>query len=224
MSIKKESVLRTMTEVAIFAALGYILDMLAGAIWKGVFPNGGSIGISMIAVFIIAFRRGPIAGIATGLIIGLLDIADGFYAIAGSFWGAFAQVALDYWLAYPLVGLCGLAKPLYDRAKSKNAKLGWLIAGCTFGGLMKLLSHFLSGYIFWGDPSGFCWPEFTSPALYSLAYNSAYMLPSIAITLAIVIIIQIKAPSLFESPDELYLRHASKKHAKKEVKEEEVNE
>ena len=82
----KNSVLRTMTEVAIFAALGFVLDMLAGAIWDPVFINGGSIGIALVCVFLISYRRGFVAGLATGLIMGLLDIADGFYSIASTPW------------------------------------------------------------------------------------------------------------------------------------------
>ena len=125
----KNSVLRTMTEVATFAALGFVLDMLAGAIWDPVFINGGSIGIALVCVFLISYRRGFVAGLATGLIMGLLDIADGFYSIASTPWRAFLQVALDYWIAYPLASLAGLFAPLFKKAESTNMKLTWLAVG-----------------------------------------------------------------------------------------------
>ena len=63
----------TLCEIGIFAALGFVLDELQGIIFKGVFPNGGSIGFAMIAVLIIAFRRRNVwPAVLTGLIIGLL--------------------------------------------------------------------------------------------------------------------------------------------------------
>ena len=68
---------KTIAEIAIFAALGYVLDMLAGIYSSPLFPNGGSLGIAMVCVFIISYRRGFLPGLITGLIMGLLDIADG---------------------------------------------------------------------------------------------------------------------------------------------------
>ena len=72
---------RTISEVGIFAALGFVFDELQGIIFKGVFPNGGSIGFAIIAVLIIAYRRGFIPALVTGLIMGLLDIASNAYII-----------------------------------------------------------------------------------------------------------------------------------------------
>ena len=98
----------------------------------------------MVAVFIVSYRRGPVAGILTGLIMGLLDLADGFYAIAGEWWKAFLHVALDYWLAYPLVGFAGFFASLYQKKKDKtSSRIVIVIAGCLVGGLLKFLSHYL---------------------------------------------------------------------------------
>ena len=47
---------RTICEIGIFAALGFVFDELQGAIFAGVFPSGGSIGFAMIAVLIIALQ------------------------------------------------------------------------------------------------------------------------------------------------------------------------
>ena len=64
---KSSVMIRTIVEVALFAALGFVFDELQGAVAKAIFPTGGSIGFAIIAVVIISFRRGPIAGFATGL-------------------------------------------------------------------------------------------------------------------------------------------------------------
>jgi len=192
-----------MTEIAIFAAIGYVLDFLAGAYSGPLFVNGGSIGIAMLAVLIVSFRRGPIAGVLTGLIMGLLDLADGFYALAGDFWKAFAQVALDYWIAYPLVGLAGLLKPLLKKDDGKAKKALIVGAGTLLGGLMKFLSHYLSGVLFWGDDrSSFAWDlSWMNKWVYSLVYNIAYMGPCILISGALLMLIAAFYPS-FLFPDD----------------------
>ena len=44
---KKASPVTLMAEIAIMAAAGFVLDKLSGAIFRGVFVNGGSIGIAV---------------------------------------------------------------------------------------------------------------------------------------------------------------------------------
>ena len=52
---EKVSITRLISEVAIFAAIGFILDEIKGVIAVS-FTSGGSIGIAMVAVLIIAYR------------------------------------------------------------------------------------------------------------------------------------------------------------------------
>lgn len=175
---------KTIAEIAIFAALGYVLDMLAGIYSSPLFPNGGSLGIAMVCVFIISYRRGFLPGLITGLIMGLLDIADGFYVVSGEAWYlAFLQVALDYWIAYPLVALCGLFTRFIKKAQNKKQMVLFIILGCVVGGLAKYMSHVLSGAIFWGSDSRlFAWSfkgTNINPWAYSFIYNIAYMGPDI---------------------------------------------
>ena len=178
---------KTIAEIAIFAALGYVLDMLAGIYSSPLFPNGGSLGIAMVCVFIISYRRGFLPGLITGLIMGLLDLADGFYVVSSAAWYmTFIQVALDYWIAYPLVALCGIFTHLIKHSKSKKEMILWLILGCVVGGFAKYMSHVLSGAIFWGsDSSTFAW-SFQGTSInawaYSFIYNIAYMGPDIVLS------------------------------------------
>jgi thiamine transporter len=108
--MKKNGVVATMAEIAIFSALGYVLDTVASLYSKPLFLNGGSIGIAMACIFFIAFRRGLLPGLATGLIIGLASTGvNGVYvAPIADTWmeGRSLQIALDYWLAYPLCRIC----------------------------------------------------------------------------------------------------------------------
>ena len=180
--------IRTICEVGIFAALGFIFDEIQGIIWGGVFPLGGSIGFAMIAVLIIAFRRGLFPALLTGLLMGLFDIATKVYIYHPM------QVFLDYIFPYMFVGLAGLFKPLFDKAQTKQSKIMWLLVGTLVGGLLKLLSHYLSGVIFFSDPEGFAWKFTKNAFLYSFIYNFAFTGPSILITAMLLIIVYLTAP------------------------------
>ena len=190
---KSSNMIRTIVEVALFAALGFVFDELQGSIAKAIFPNGGSIGFAIIAVVIISFRRGPIAGFATGLIMGLLDFSTGPYII--NIW----QVLLDYILPYAVVAAAGFFKPLFDKQEKKTNKIIILLVATLIGGLFKFSSHFLSGGIFFADY--ITWAEFNGqPWLYSLAYNMAAVGPSIVLTMMILVPLYLRAPKILEVP------------------------
>ena len=184
----------TICEIGIFAALGYVFDELQGILSKGLFINGGSIGFAMIAVLIIAFRRGWLPAILTGLIMGLLDIATSAYILHP------AQLLLDYILPYALVGLVGLLKPFFDGTSEKQSKIIWLIAGAVLGGMLKFLSHYLAGVIFWADPKNFAWNlNNMNPYLYCFIYNIAFIGPSIILTAVLLVIVFINAPKVLSN-------------------------
>lgn len=198
---------RTIAEIAIFSALGYVLDFLAGIYSSPLFPNGGSLGIAMVCVFIISYRRGFLPGLITGLIMGLLDIADGFYVVSGANpFMTFLQVALDYWLAYPLVGFAGLFARAAKNSGNKKQLIFYIILGCLLGGILKYMSHVLSGAIFWGsDASSFAWSfkdSAINPWAYSFIYNLAYMGPDIVLSTAITCILVSVWPKMLHPQDE----------------------
>ena len=190
---KNSDIIRTIVEVAIFAALGFVFDELQGAVAKAIFPTGGSIGFALIAVVIVSYRRGPIAGFFTGLIMGGLDFLTGPYIL--NFW----QVLLDYIFPYSVVAICGFFKPLFDNATIKRNKIIILLLGTLIGGLAKFTCHFLSGGIFFADY--ITWVEFKGqPWLYSLAYNMAAVGPSIVLTMILLVALYLRAPKVLEAP------------------------
>ena len=190
---KTTNTIRTMCEIGLFAAIGFALDELQGILSKGVFINGGSIGFAMIAVLIICYRRGWLAGIATGLIMGLLDIATSAYILHP------AQLALDYILPYALVGVAGCFKPLFDNAQEKKTKILFLVIGTIVGGIAKLVSHYLAGVIFWANPDYFAWGLNTMNVyLYCFIYNFAFIGPSIVLTGALLVTVYSSAPRILE--------------------------
>ena len=193
--------IRTISEVGIFAAIGYVLDELQGVLSKGLFINGGSIGFAMIAVLIIAYRRGWLPAILTGLIMGLLDIATSAYILHP------AQLLLDYILPYAVVGFVGFLKPMFDRSEQRKEKILWLISGAVIGGMLKFTSHYLAGVIFWADPNNFAWGlNGMNPYLYCFIYNIAFIGPSIILTAALLVAIMMRAPRVLTANEVIVQR------------------
>ncbi len=207
---------RVIAEIAILAALGFALDALQGGIWKGAFPNGGSIGLAMVPVFVIAYRRGLVAGVLCGFVLSLVNLLQGVYVInSGSLegWkstaGPYIQVLLDYIVTYPLVGVAGAFAGLYKNTTDKKMKVCWIIVGCVVGGMLKYLSHALAGIFFW---PGKLWG--VSGHAYSWLYNGLYSIPNIIVCTAIMVLIAVFYP-MFLNPDG--------KKAKNEEQEQEEN-
>lgn len=192
---------RVLAEIAIFAAIGFVLDVLQGGIWKGAFPNGGSIGFAMIPVFIICYRRGLIPGLLCGLILSIVQMLQGVYAINGaeySSWkstaGPAIQIILDYLLAYTVVGFAGCFAGLYKKAEG-NKKYVWIIVGVIVGGLLKYASHVISGGLFWITSASSTVSEAKFLGIandswgYSFLYNGFYCIPNIIISAVIMVVV-----------------------------------
>lgn len=184
---------REITEIAIFSAIAFALDVFQGGIFRGAFPNGGSIGIAMLPILFLCYRRGFKVGMISAIALTFLQMLGGVYAIASDWYLVLLQILLDYVLAYPAVAFAGI---FFKRFQNSSSKIKWLVIGTTLGGLLKLLCHYLAGVIFWGAscPDGF----FGGPAIYSLVYNGAFMFPNIIINGIILVLLYIKQPSFFE--------------------------
>lgn len=191
---KKEIKLQIIAEIAIFSALAFALDILQSGLFRGLFPNGGSIGIAMIPVLVISYRRGLVPGLICGLIVSLLQMLGGIYAIADSWYLVILQVLLDYVVAYPLVAVAGVFYKSYQKADNQKQRTKYLWLGTIIGGLLKLASHYAAGVIFW---SYTCPEDFLGgPYFYSFVYNGAYMIPNIILSAIILIIISKKQPMI----------------------------
>ena len=212
----------TMVEIGVMAALGFVLDELSGIMFKGVFVNGGSIGIAMLCVLLMAYRRGFVPALITGLVMGLLDLATGPYIIPGEAWRAIVQVLLDYVLAYPMVAFAALFRPAFLKTEDKGKKVLFLCLGTVLGGLLKLLVHYLSGILFWADPSSFAFSwTWMNPHLYCFLYNALYVLPCLALSLAFLLVLYWRIPSLLKDPERLYSHGKEKEETPIESEKEE---
>lgn len=179
--------LQLLLEVSILGALSFILDKLT----LFAMPQGGSITLSMLPIIIMAFRWGITGGMLTGFISGLLQL------ITGGAVFHWAQVLLDYTLAYTLVGVAAVTSLWLVRSAAKRNKgmmTAAIVTGTVIGGLLRYLVHFTAGTIFFGSYA----PEGQPAWLYSLIYNASYMIPSIILCSIVTALLFTTAPRLLK--------------------------
>ncbi|MEN8078505.1 energy-coupled thiamine transporter ThiT [Clostridioides difficile] len=142
-SLKFDS--KLVARIGLAIALAFILDMIK--IYS--LPNGGgsiSLG-SMVPILLISFVYGPSIGLFTGFLFGIFKLILDPYILNP------IQVLFDYPLPFMAVGVAGFFNNKY--------------LGATVGMILRFLSHFISGVVFFGSYA----PEGMSPIIYSLSVN-----------------------------------------------------
>lgn len=181
------SKLLMLVEIAIFAAIGLVLDKISFSLWA----QGGSISFVMLPILIISVRWGLIAGLTTGLLIGVLQMLLGAYILH------WAQAFLDYVVAFTVVGLAGVFRnQIIDAAQSLNKKKIslYIILGILLGGLLRYAAHSLAGAVFFAEYAGD-----QNVWIYTLVYNGSYMIPAIILTAIVGIFLFTSAPRLLKA-------------------------
>ncbi|MCA0969517.1 energy-coupled thiamine transporter ThiT [Halobacillus litoralis] len=177
-----------LVEVAIFAALALLLDVIPFLSFK-VWAQGGSVSFSMIPVFLMAFRWGLKGGITTGVLFGFYQILTGAYIVT------IFQTLLDYVVAFGVLGFAGIvAYPMRKAIESKHVKrmITLIFLGGLIGSFLRFAGHFFAGLWFYGSLA----PEGQPVWLYSLVYNGGYMLPSFLLSTVILALLLYKRPKL----------------------------
>ena len=167
-SSKRRLYTRMLCEGAIMVALALVLNQLK--IFR--LPNGGSITLEMLPIFFYAVRWGVGPGLLAGFAFGLLQMfIDGAVA-----WG-WQSLLLDYLVAFTPLGLAGLFK----------GKDWGIFAGTVLGSVVRFIVHFISGITIYAivAPTELFNMTFTSPWMYSLAYNGSYMAIDMALCLVV---------------------------------------
>ncbi|HWK22128.1 MAG TPA: energy-coupled thiamine transporter ThiT [Ureibacillus sp.] len=176
-----------LVEIAIFAGIGLVLDQFSFSLWA----QGGSISFVMLPILIIAVRWGLVAGITTGLLIGVLQMLFGGYILH------WVQALLDYLVAFSVVGLAGVfRKPILQAANDDNKKniVLYITLGIILGGLLRYAAHSLAGAVFFSEYAGD-----QNVWLYTLLYNGSYMIPAIILTAIVGSLLFTAAPRLIKT-------------------------
>lgn len=171
--MKKQWDIRVLAEIGVAAALGLILGMLR--LYRG--PQGGSITLQMVPIFVVSFRHGVGPGAWAGTTMGILKLLLGAQIVHP------LQLVMDYILPFALLGLAGL----FGRRPA---------LGVAVGSGARYVVHVLAGAIFWAAYA----PEGMNPWFYSITYNAGYLIPS-AVLSGIVIWLLSKNPALMRAKD-----------------------
>lgn len=156
---------RVLTEAALAIALAFVL----GLVKVFEMPFGGSISLEMIPLVLLALRQGLVVGTVAGGVYGLLNLIFDPFVVHP------VQVLFDYPLAFAAMGLAGLFLPTVRGA----------IFGTVVAVLARFFCHFVSGVVFFASYA----PEGWNPYVYSVAYNAAYLVPSLVVALAVVVVL-----------------------------------
>ena len=165
---KRKLTLRCLCEGAIMLALAQVLGYIK--LWQ--LPNGGSVTLSMLPIFLFCVRWGFGPGLLVSFAFGLLQLfLDVAYA------AGWQSIIGDYLLAFAVMGFAGLFK----------GKKWGIFVGTVVGCLGRFVVHYISGVTIYKilAPTEFMKWTFTSPSAYSLVYNGSYMLPNTIIALVI---------------------------------------
>ena len=176
-----------LVEIAIFAGIGLVLDQISFKLW----PQGGSISFVMLPILIMAVRWGKLSGMATGLIIGLLQMIFFPYIVH------WLQGILDYLVAFTVVGLAGIfRRQILQAANEVNKKsiAIYVTLGIIVGGLLRYAAHALAGAVFFSEYAGD-----QNVWIYTIIYNGTYMIPAIILTAIVGSIIFTAAPRLLKT-------------------------
>ena len=176
---------RVLTESAIAVALSFVLGLFV--LFK--MPFGGSVSLEMIPLILLSLRQGWKVGVVAGATYGLLDLAIDPFVVHP------LQLLLDYPLAFGVLGLAGLFQPTVRGA----------VLGATVAVLARFLCHLLSGVVYFASYA----PDGWNVWLYSAAYNAAYLVPSLLIAIAVVVVLLKALDAAQPSPRQVRYRSST---------------
>ena len=176
--------LRALCEGAVFVALAQVISYLK--LFE--LPNGGSITVGMLPIFIYCARWGFGKGMLASTAYAVLQLLlDGAYA-----WGWQSMIG-DYIVAFSVLGVAGL---FY---KHKYGLFIGTVAGC----FARFVVAYVVGATIWAEymPEQFLGIAMDSPWFYSLLYNLVYMIPNILITVVIFLLLTKPLNKYFTAAD-----------------------
>jgi len=207
---------KRLTESAMLLALAIVLELVS-KMFIPEMPFGGQVTlVSMLPVVLISYRHGVKWGLVSGLAYAMIEMALGARTVTAAFQpgyfgdgtmigNAIIMCALDYLLAFTVLGLGGIF-----RDKIKNPGVA-LCCGSIVALGARYIAHIGSGYILFSGWAEWFFTQEGFPAwgaalvaslspemlgfVYSLVYNGMYMVPEIILT-AIVAVLVARVPKI----------------------------
>lgn len=156
---------RDISEMGMLIGVAFVLNLLK---LFSIGPDGGSVNLQMVPLFVLALRRGPVKGfIACGIVYGLLTcLTDGY---------GFASYPFDYLIGFGSTAVIGFFRPLIfvdeSGAYSQFGENGRTAVAETFifvagfcATLLRMAGSTISSMVLY---------EYTFVA--ALAYNATYI-------------------------------------------------
>lgn len=159
---------KSIAQLAMFMAITIVLGYVNKLIPE--MPQGGTISIDIIAIFLCAYMMGAGYGVICGIGVSILQFVMGQAVYYGPW-----SVILDYMLPLAVIGVAGAFK---------NIKIGNIdfYPGVVVAMVLKFASHFCSGAFLFGMYA----PEGMNPMVYSFVYNIWYNLATLVVCLILV--------------------------------------
>ncbi len=174
---------QNIAEIGIMLALTLVLEIISRLIFA--LPQGGSVNLGYAIIFFYAFRRGLTKAVILVCFNGVLLVLFYGFPIIGV-----GQFLLDYIVGYAVVPLAVALIGWTFKSQSINVRK--VILSVIIGMLLSLLASTLSG-VWYFFPDGTWSSRFHA----SVIYNLIYTLPTLIITLLIMLVI-IKQKTLRE--------------------------
>lgn len=165
---KTRSTVLALCEGAVMVALAQVLGYLR--LYR--MPNGGSITLAMVPIFLYCARWGLGRGLLASFVYSILQVT-----LDQAFFIDWRSLLGDYILAYTVLGLAGVFR----------GKRFAYFYGALLGGLARFLVAFVVGATLWGEyaPEEFFGMTMTSPWHYSAIYNGIYIGGCVALCLLV---------------------------------------
>lgn len=204
----KRNSTKIIVEGALMLALAIVLSLITP--FQRILPFGGSITlVSMLPLCIYSIKYGVGKGIGVSFLFAVFQFIQGTVRDGLFGWGLtagmlIACILFDYLIAYTVIGLAGMFR---------RKGLGGWIAGVVSALLLRFVSHVISGvYVF--AATGKIWDDLDFIAenkyIYSIAYNGAYMIPEIVLTVLVTVIL-FKVPQIRRMLTEENMQHSGGK-------------
>jgi len=165
---------KMIVEAGIMLALAIVLSRIK--VYEA--PMGGSVTAgSMIPILLFAMRWGVGPGIITGATFGILKLVLG-----GSIYTPI-QAILEYPVAFGLLGLAGIFANI-KKDSTKGEYYFRTISAIFVAIIGRFVCHFTAGMVFFSK-----YADDTNPWIYSLLYQSTYLVPEFIVSAVIIFII-----------------------------------